>query len=247
MSCRAVLLLGLLFATVAVHYTWILLRLLLGKNAEKDDLEAMASVVSAFCIYTAFLAFNGMTEAFCTGVVVALDMKMVSQMGLVHGLMSLLFALVVAPIFIRIMDNGSGESVGAVIGLIYANAFCMALRGWIAIWFAARYFPKQENRSGDVSITTKMLELLHDMSPHGMVWLAFGVSYQVTKYSLQQFQSNSIGNKWWYKDAVVHVGVGISCVLGIATISILFERSFWKRLYDMFRESKTTTKRQKQE
>jgi oligosaccharide translocation protein RFT1 len=53
---------GFTFSCLAVNYTGILLSVMAGRKWG-DNPEA-AAVLSAFCVYTAFMAWNGMTEAF---------------------------------------------------------------------------------------------------------------------------------------------------------------------------------------
>jgi len=79
---KLVLYIGFLFSCIASNYTGILLTLLAG-NKWGSNIEA-SRALSAFCIYTAFLALNGTTEAFVYGV--AKSGREVGKLGVAHAL-----------------------------------------------------------------------------------------------------------------------------------------------------------------
>ena len=123
---RTVCLIGLLFSTIAVNYTSILLRLLAGYRWGSNS-EAIAAL-SAFCVYTAFLSLNGITEAFVYAV--ARSGRDIGRLSIVHALVGGVFALL-AP---GLVTNH------AAVGLVYANCISMALRSLYSLYVAWGYF-----------------------------------------------------------------------------------------------------------
>ena len=85
---KVILYVGLVFSCFAINYTTILINLLAGKKWGSNN-EA-AAVLSAFCVYTGFMAWNGMTEAFVYAV--ASSGVDVGQLSLVHTVVGLVFA-----------------------------------------------------------------------------------------------------------------------------------------------------------
>eukprot|EP00541_Cyclophora_tenuis_P000877 CAMPEP_0116578830 /NCGR_PEP_ID=MMETSP0397-20121206/21926_1 /TAXON_ID=216820 /ORGANISM="Cyclophora tenuis, Strain ECT3854" /LENGTH=306 /DNA_ID=CAMNT_0004108267 /DNA_START=276 /DNA_END=1196 /DNA_ORIENTATION=+ len=210
---KLVVYLGLLFASLAVHYTDVLLTIL-GQNREASP------VVAVFCTYTAFLAWNGMTEAFVYGV--TSSKRQVGEVGLAHTIVGICFA-VVAPVAV---------SRHGTVGLVGANSICMVLRGLYAVSFAARYrFPG-----------ISMLDLIRQMMPPLLVLvMGFGLSFFVTRQSLRYFehelvQLDSIGirNPAWCKIALRHVAVGLACAVGTASLVVTNDGLFLKKLQETF-------------
>ena len=210
---------GLLFACVAVHYTDVLL-VLLGQTREAGP------VVSAFCVYTALLAWNGMTEAFVYGVVSS--QTEVGRVGLAHTAVGLGFALLAPPAVQRY----------GTVGLVATNGLAMALRGLYAVSFATRHFSSSSTTRP--SLAMAMGQLIRDMMPHPVVLVCgFLASLVVTGQSLVVYQNQlpdpvGLRNPQWRFVALRHVGVGVACVLGIATLVVVQERAFLQSLRFMF-------------
>lgn len=187
---RTVCLIGLLFSTIAVNYTSILLRLLAGYRWGSNT--KAISALSAFCVYTSFLSANGVTEAFVYGV--ARSGKDVGQLSIVHAGVGGIFAMI-AP--------GLVKKHGAV-GLVAANCMCMALRSLYSLYFARGYFGNgQRNLSSSCNLARAV--------PHPLVLIAFTISFVITRASRDHFYDETLQGKTWMLASLRHVCVGIVC------------------------------------
>ena len=216
---------GLLFMTVAVNYTSLLLKLLAGRTWGNNP-EA-AAVLSAFCVYTAFMAWNGMTEAFVYAV--ASSGSQVTSLGAAHMIVGGVF-MAMAPLLV---------SRYGTVGLVAANCVAMCARAMYSVYFAVTYFAKVQTSS--VWLVGKTL--VRGMFPAPAVLLAYGVAFASTRASLQrlqnyELQSESGISKVWLWHAGQHVTVGIFSVLFVTVVSIPFERDFRRSLVSMFREKR---------
>ena len=121
-----------LFACIASNYTSILLQLIAGSkwSSSNSSSNAASSVLSAFCYYTAFLALNGMTEAFVYGV--AQSGVDVGKLGIIHATVGIFFAIT-APLLVRSYQT---------VGLVATNGLCMILRSACSLYFAAGAFSR---------------------------------------------------------------------------------------------------------
>lgn len=211
---KLVLYVGLVFSCIAVNYTSLLLNLLAGRkwgnNAEAN------SVLSAFCVYTAFLAWNGMTEAFLYGVASSgVDM---GRLGAAHTAIGVLFACV-APLAVA--------RYGAT-GLVAANCVAMFLRAIYSVNYAAGFFA---NRQAKPFLST-LWRLLDQMFPRREVIIAFIASYFATRASFRRLvdQADELqleaGSLLWLRLSLQHVGVGIACAVGLVSLAFPLEREF---------------------
>jgi len=207
---RAVLYIGLLFASIASNYTSILLRILAGA---RWGLNAEASAtLSAFCVYTAFLAINGTTEAFAYGV--ARSGKDVGALGVIHALIGGVFATL-APPLVRLR--------GAV-GLVLTNCICMALRSMYSLFYASRYFSVtgKLNKALSGILTSRMM--LH-IFPHPFVLVLFFSSYLVTRASNNHFYNDHTATGAnWMLHALRHISVGVLCVIIVMSAALRFDK-----------------------
>jgi oligosaccharide translocation protein RFT1 len=214
---------GLVFMTIAVNYTSLLLKLLAGRTWGENP-EA-ASVLSAFCVYTAFMAWNGMTEAFVYAV--ASSGSQVTSLGAAHMIVGGVY-MATAPLLV---------STYGTVGLVAANCVAMCARACYSVYFATTYFAK-------VTKTSTWLvgkALVRGMFPAPAVLLAYGVAFAATRASLQRLQDYELQSaggisKEWLLHGGQHVVVGILSVLFVAAVSIPFERDFRQSLRSMFRE-----------
>jgi len=160
------------------------------------------------CVYTAFLALNGITEAFVYGV--ARSGKDVGKIGIAHAVVGGIFALV-APTLVR--------RYGAV-GLIAANCISMALRSAYSLYFATRYFAKAGKRiSFIISVLSRML-------PNILVVAAFGVSFVVSRLSkihIYDAQIDTDSTRWVIAGAQ-HITIGVTCVVITLGITWMVEK-----------------------
>lgn len=212
---KLVLYIGFTFSCLATNYTSILLNIMAGSKWGSNK-EAVA-VLSAFCIYTAFLAWNGMTEAFIFGV--ATSGGEIGRMGLMHTVVGLTFA-VFAPVCV--------DKFGTI-GLVAANCVAMVMRSLYSVHFAAAYFDKERTEKGKaLSVVSKMSGLMKKMCPHWMVMLSFGTSAAATNASLALLDTrdNVKGTITWYFLAMRHIGIGVVCYAGTLAIAYRTETEF---------------------
>lgn len=228
---------GLLFSTIAVHYTSVLLKVLAGRTW--GDSPEAATVLSAFCVYTAFMAWNGMTEAFVYAV--ASSGSQVTSLGVAHMIVGGTY-MAMAPFLV---------SRYGTVGLVVANCVAMCARACYSVHFATVHFCHVTTAKTTTTTTNNNkwvmgTTLVRGMFPTAPVLLAYGVAFVATRVSLhrlqdyeqQQLQSQQGGglSKEWLLHAGQHVTVGLLSILFVATVSIPFERDFRQSLRSMFRE-----------
>ena len=206
-SLKGVLYIGLTFATIGTNYTSLLLRVLAGNrwgsNSEASD------ALSAFCIYTAFLALNGTTEAFVYGV--TRSGKDVRQISLVQAVIGAVFALI---------SPGLVRSRGAV-GLVAANCICMGLRSAYSLHYARRYFARVHKHDHQFC----GLRMMNRILPHPVVLVIYAASFQLTRTSMIQNFEIPItrGLNDWSLAAITHIAVGIACLVLIVAVLLYME------------------------
>jgi len=220
---KLVLYIGLVFSCVAVNYTNLLLSVLAGRKWA-GNAEA-AGVLSAFCVYTAFLASNGMTEAFVYGV--ASSGVEVGRLGLAHTITGGVFA---ASAWVLVSRYGT-------VGLVAANCIAMSMRSIYSIHFAARYLG--DNKA--TSSWSAMRRLLVSVLPHPIILAGFTLAYLSTRWSLQRLQDRDLHqvldyrNKEWFTLTGQHLAMGVTSVVGIATAAVSLDVSFLRSLRSMVR------------
>ena len=235
---RLVLYVGLLFACVASNYTSVLLRILAGRTWGGNP-DASQSL-SAFCVYTALLALNGMSEAFVYGV--AAQGRDVGEIGLVHATVGVAFAAT-APALVGQLGT---------IGLIWANCAAMALRSMYSLHFAARYFQRWKQESGSDVVVEKQglatsalaaVRLTLRVIPHSALVLAFICSFLVTRLSRLRLEQEeevldlSAGlTKVWLVAAARHVSVAVGCLFFLMALLYCLERDFGRMLRSIVRK-----------
>jgi len=226
---HVVLHVGCVFSTIAVNYTGLLLRILAGRKWGNN--AQAATVLSAFCVYTAFLAWNGMTEAFLYGVVSSGGQ--VSSLGVAHVVVGLGF-MGMAPLLVA--------QYGTV-GLVAANCVAMAARACYSVYFASKYFCQYDKTTKSTWAMAKLL--LRDMFPPPIVLLTYAMAFVVTRVSLLRMREYELENamtaqgkitREWLVYAALHVAVGIASALVVAMSTYWWDRHFWQSLVRMFRE-----------
>jgi oligosaccharide translocation protein RFT1 len=225
-AVKTVLYVGLIFCCLAVNYTYILLNLLAGRYWGSHT-EAVA-VLSGFCVYTAFLAGNGMTEAFVYGVAnTALD---IGRLSVAHTVSGVGFALL-APM--AVTQYGT-------LGLVAANCLTMFIRTAFSVYYAARYFGQQQG----TSTTQIMKQLLRSMIPHPSILLFFMFAFFGTQASLQRILSRIKVDELepmsvpWLRLAMEHIGVGVAFGIGMLSFAYIVERDFQRNIRAMWHEKK---------
>ncbi|CAB9503941.1 Protein RFT1 homolog [Seminavis robusta] len=226
---KLVLYIGLVFCCLATNYTSVLLNVLAGRKW--GSIPEAATVLSAFCIYTAFMAWNGMTEAFVFGV--ASSGGDIGRLGVMHSVVGVIFA-VIAPMFVSRFDT---------VGVVAANCVCMALRSLYSMVFAAKYFAQEQHNNGggeeNTTTTGKMFQtLVRQMSPHPVVLVCFAVSALGSHQSLQWLESHTevpTGSKAWFLLAARHVILGGMCFVGICAVAFPLEKEFRQSIRQLLR------------
>lgn len=215
---KLVLYVGFTFSCLATNYTSILLFFLAGSKWGSNE-EAVA-VLSAFCIYTAFLAWNGMTEAFIFGV--ATSGGEIGRMGLMHTLVGLGFAIG-APLMVAKFGT---------IGLVAANCAVMVFRSAYSVYFAATYFAER-----NLTVTATLRRLMTKMFPHWMVMLSFAASAAVTNTSLAWLNAQDVakGTNAWYLCVLRHIGLGAACYAVVLVVAFALEKEFRSSIRTMLR------------
>ena len=210
---RGVLYIGLVFASIATNYTSLLLRILAGSRWSNSE---ASNALAAFCVYTAFLALNGTTEAFVYGV--ARSGRDVGQLGMVHAIIGGIFASI-SPSLVR----GRGA-----VGLVIANCICMGLRSMYSIYYASRYFTKlneQNNRLG-------LFKIFMQMIPHPIVLGVYTASFILTRTSkINIYEAAIAQDANWLVSGLKHIGVGITCVVVIVGVSLYVEDNIRSALF----------------
>jgi oligosaccharide translocation protein RFT1 len=218
----------MMFSTVAVNYTSLLLQVLAGRTWGRNA-EA-ASVLSAFCVYTAFMAWNGMTEAFVYAV--AHTGSQVTSLTIAHGIVGVFF-MAIAPLFV----NRYGT-----LGLVMTNCIAMGVRALYAIYFAAKYYCQVETKNNEkIAVWETAKRLIQDMFPPPIVLATYGVAFCMTRASLLRMQDyereySTEMNMTWLVTAAQHIAVGIVSVVMVAMCTFWYDTNFWQSIVRMFRE-----------
>eukprot|EP00980_Cylindrotheca_fusiformis_P011919 scaffold2830_cov131-Cylindrotheca_fusiformis.AAC.40 len=217
---KLVLYIGLVFCFVAVNYTNLLLNILAGRKWGSNEEAAM--VLSAFCVYTAFLASNGMTEAFVFGVTPA-----GVEIGVIHMVTGILFAIL-APSLVA--NHGT-------IGLVAVNCIAMLIRSASSLYLAARFLGEKESKPP----MRILRRLLLRICPHPLVLGSFAFSWAVTRWTLGILQDRGFHtvlefrSKEWLFLTGQHVASGVSCVVLVFGLVTALEKPFIRSLRSMVR------------
>lgn len=237
---KFVIYIGLIFAAFGYNYTSVLLRILAGARWGSNP-EA-TTTLSAFCIYIALMALNGMTEAFVFGV--AESGKEVGGLALAHGLVGVMF-YITAPQLVR----GNQFGFSGTVGLVAANGLCMVLRSIYSLHFARSYFQdchssiKEETADAKTSKRPKPSpEFLNNMMPRASILFSFLFSFCLTHQSRIAFvdvKDSSIISI----DTAFHLCVGIGCFVFTACLIYTQEKDFGRSLRAMIsKKSETKSK-----
>jgi oligosaccharide translocation protein RFT1 len=223
---KMVLYIGLTFCCLGVNYTYILLNILAGRVWGNNP-EAVG-VLSGFCVYTAFLAWNGMTEAFVYGISqTAYD---IGRLGIAHTVTGGLFALI-APV--AVTQYGT-------IGLVASNCITMIARIGFSVYFAARYFSHKEG----TTIPHTIIRLLRQMIPEPMVLALFIIAFFGTQQSSHRMMLTIDADKIvptslpWFRLAFEHIGVGVTFAVGIISLAYSLEKDFLQSVRKLWHQKK---------
>lgn len=232
---KLVLYIGLLFCSLAVNYTNLLLNILAGRTWGQNA-EA-ANVLSAFCIYTAFLALNGMTEALVYAISGTNRSNLnttaeMAKLGIVHTITGVVFA---ASASILVGRYGT-------IGLVGANCVAMSVRSVYSLFFAARFF--QQSSTEGKSAMASFATLLSQVFPHVVILSSFVATFVCTRWSLHSLIAKdyhlrlAMHDRDWLYLSGRHIAIGVTCVVGIASLVALLEKPFLQSLRALVRKEK---------
>jgi len=234
---KFVLYIGFIFAVFGSNYTSVLLRLLAGERWGSN--KEASTALSAFCIYTALMALNGMTEAFVYGV--AESGLEVGSLAVAHGLIGIVF-YVTAPLLVY---NGSDYGIGGTVGLVMANGLCMALRSIYSLHFASSHFAKYRNSMKESNESTRVgkrlpaLDFMRKLLPRTPILVVFIVSYNLMNRSRIWFcNEGRIAHPPLLSTEIAsHIGVGITCFIVTGTLVYFLEKDFGRSLRAMVSRS----------
>lgn len=220
---KLVLYIGLVFSCLAVNYTGVLLRLLAGQkwgsNEQADD------VLAAFCVYTAFLAWNGTTEALVYAV--SSTGGELARLGLAHTVTGILFAAIAT----------LGVGWYGTVGLVAANCMSMFMRSIYSLYVATQFFHERwYGKKGSSSSNLPVLQpLLRQMLPKPVVWVSFLASFVATRLSRNTTVENADSANW-IKLAAKHIAVGATSGIGVLSVAFLAEHEFRQSIRGLFRK-----------
>lgn len=157
------------------------------------------------CVLTAFLALNGITEAFVYGI--ARSGSEVGKIGVAHAIVGLVFAFITPSLV---------KSHGAI-GLVTANCISMLMRSIYSLNFARGYFAPAGGHGGRTSVLFRIL-------PNGIVVIAFAASFVLTRLSAQAFDVQIANGNNWVLAGAQHIGVGVLSVVVTAVLTCWSER-----------------------
>jgi hypothetical protein len=174
-----------------------------------------------------------MTEAFAY--MQARTGPQVARLTMVHALVALIFALILAPPLIEVYGT---------VGLIVANGIAMFMRCCYSIVVAANYFAMPTSSTGTRKVSPRLFRstiwrLLRRMLPHPWVLLAFAASFVFTQQSYNSWRRQGMEDPskflsgFWFKATIQHMSVGVACVVGIATVAVPLERDLRRMLQSM--------------
>jgi oligosaccharide translocation protein RFT1 len=221
---KIVLYIGLLFSCLAVNYTYVLLNLLAGRYWGSNT-EAV-SVLSGFCVYTAFLAGNGMTEAFVYGV--SNTASDIGRLSVAHTVSGAFFAIL-APIAVTRYGT---------MGLVTANCVTMLARTAFSVYFAAGVFGHKRGKA----VPFMIAQLLRQMIPQPIVLSSFIMAFFGTRTSSHRMMSLIAAGKIepismpWIRLVVEHIGVGLAFGIGILSLAYGLEREFRQNVRKLWHE-----------
>jgi oligosaccharide translocation protein RFT1 len=219
---KLVMYIGFVFSFVGVNYTSVLLNLLAGRKWGSNP-EAVR-VLSSFCVYTSFLAWNGTTEAFVYAV--ASSGTQMGRLGAVHTLIACVFAAAASA---AVTQYGT-------VGLVAANCMAMLFRSLYSVAFAARYFSNAAAAERKTSMLSTLKSLLFSMVPRPLAIVAFVASYFATSWSQRRMETPATAIQsptLWMVSAAQHVSVGVACATGLASVVYVSERDFLRSLRSM--------------
>jgi len=209
---------SLVLVTFGPPFSFAFIDVLYGAKWSATDAPA---VLSAFCVYIAFMALNGLSEAFVTAVTSAAQMKL-------YNLLLLAFSAVYLTACATLLRYGA-------LGLIAANCLNMTMRIAYSAYYSHHFFSRA--RGVDPQLSARFpWRILSSATPSPAVLAAFAISAAVCHASQHWLgvsapvsTSATAASFPWLLYAP-HVSVGAACVSCVAWLLWRDERAFLTQL-----------------
>ncbi|CAO3596599.1 unnamed protein product [Absidia cylindrospora] len=195
--------LGLIFICFATNYTATLIDLLVGKKWSQSAGNAPL-VLSFYCVYVPVMGINGITEGFVQAVASKSDLAKLSYYMVGFSLCFMGAGV----LFMHVLQLGA-------IGLVLANMFNLGIRIGYSWVFIRKFFSQSDSRN-------KLA--LSSWLPSGPTFLAFGVSWGITRCSEQWIGWQTLPQK------ALHIGVGGTCFALVCLVMVMKDRSFIREI-----------------
>ena len=210
---------SLVLVSFGPPFSFVFIDVLYGAKWSATDAP---SVLSAFCVYIAFMALNGLSEAFVTAVTSAAQMKL-------YNLLLLAFSAVYLTACALLLRYGA-------LGLIAANCLNMTLRIAYSAYYSHNFF--KHARGVDPTISSRYpAHIIGSATPSVRVLLSFAasaalchMSYYWLGVSTASLASHTGSSSPWLV-YVPHVSVGVACMSGVVYLLWRDERAFLTQLY----------------
>jgi oligosaccharide translocation protein RFT1 len=239
---KFVVYIGLIFAIFGSNYTAILLNIMAGGQWGSNPDAAAA--LSAFCIYTAFMALNGMTEAFVYGV--AETGIEIGSLTVAHAIFGFVF-YAIAPILVI---HGHKFGIGGTVGLVIANGICMVLRSCFSLQFAFSYFDSYRIDTGSRQTRAfkvkNLVRFVAEVLPRKFILIIFLFCF-ITMHHSRSIWMESRNLCLTSMATVQHIGCGIMCFAMTGGFVYALEKDFGRSLYAMISDRRRKDEKQKEE
>ncbi|KAL6071487.1 Oligosaccharide translocation protein rft1 [Balamuthia mandrillaris] len=210
---KLMLLIGLLFISFGPNYSFTLLDRLYTK---KYSVSEAPYILGWYCIYVAFMALNGVSEAFMRAVASPKDMK-------VYNGFLILFAAVYVAVAIVFIQQWR------TVGLILAECCNMAMRITFCLHFMHRFFNDNytnKNQKEDALFS------LSACLPSSLVLVSFLWSFFITRFSSIYFCGDI--SQYSLFSELGHITIGSLCLLSILFTIALTERKFMAKCRELW-------------
>ena len=210
---------SLLLVSFGPPFAFVFIDVLYGAKWSRTDAP---TVLAAFCVYIAFMALNGVSEAFVTAVTSASQMKL-------YNLLLLVFSAVYLTACALLLRYGA-------LGLIAANCLNMTLRIVYSFSYSHHFF--KQARGVDPQVSARYpARILSNATPSAAVVVSFAVSAAIchlSQYCLgvssAPLPSSAPSSSPWLL-YVPHVSVGVACMSCVVWTLWRDERPFLTQLY----------------
>lgn len=211
-----VLLIGLVLMCFGPSYAYVFLDLLYGA---KWSSTSAPRVLAYYCVYICFMALNGVTESFVSGVISTRQLR-------AYNMCLVAFSAVYLAACALLLPYGSG-------GLVAANCVNMAMRIAYSVWFIGNFFreaPTTSSTSAPEGEATLLRQLCAGALPDAYTALALLLSLATTALS---YVLLGIDGSHSLARFALHILVGVVCLALVAFTMWRRERTFLHALRDI--------------